>query len=55
VGAHVGKNFRNGLLKKGEFPDGPAQMQGFMMNLRKPMFRTCACGMRSRWHSTSTG
>lgn len=36
---YVGKNFRNGLLKKGEFPDGPAQMQGFMMNLRKPMFR----------------
>ncbi|MCA8237082.1 extracellular solute-binding protein [Burkholderia cenocepacia] len=36
---YVGKNFRNGLLKKGEFPDGPAQMQGFLMNLRKPMFQ----------------
>ncbi len=36
---YVGKNFDNGLLRKGEFPDGPAQMQGFIMNLRKPMFR----------------
>ncbi|WP_322084104.1 extracellular solute-binding protein [Burkholderia sp. BCC1972] len=36
---YVGKNFRNGLLKQGEFPDGPAQMQGFLMNLRKPMFQ----------------
>ncbi|MGS0892058.1 extracellular solute-binding protein [Burkholderia stagnalis] len=36
---YVGKNFRNGLLTKGEFPDGPAQMQGFLINLRKPMFR----------------
>ncbi|KWE57633.1 extracellular solute-binding protein [Burkholderia sp. MSMB2157WGS] len=36
---YVGKNFRNGLLTKGEFPDGPAQMQGFLMNLRKPMFQ----------------
>lgn len=36
---YVGKNFRNGLLKKGEFPNGPAQMQGFLMNLRKPMFQ----------------
>jgi len=36
---YVGKNFRNGQLKKGEFPDGPAQMQGFLMNLRKPMFQ----------------
>ncbi|MBN3788398.1 ABC transporter substrate-binding protein [Burkholderia sp. Ac-20353] len=35
---YVGKNFRNGMLKKGEFPDGPAQMQGLLMNLRKPMF-----------------
>ncbi|WP_321860709.1 extracellular solute-binding protein [Burkholderia cenocepacia] len=39
VRKYVGKNFRNGLLKKGEFPDGPAQMQGFLMNLRKPMFQ----------------
>jgi microcin C transport system substrate-binding protein len=36
---YVGKNFDNGLLKKGEFPDGPAQMQGFLINLRKPMFQ----------------
>ncbi|RQS30296.1 ABC transporter substrate-binding protein [Burkholderia sp. Bp8992] len=36
---YVGKNFRNGMLKQGEFPDGPAQMQGFLMNLRKPMFQ----------------
>ncbi|WP_323119126.1 extracellular solute-binding protein [Burkholderia alba] len=36
---YVGKNFNNGLLKKGEFPDGPAQMQGFLINLRKPMFK----------------
>ena len=28
----------NGLLKKGEFPDGPAQMQGLLINMRKPMF-----------------
>ncbi|MGF6569654.1 microcin C transport system substrate-binding protein [Paraburkholderia sp. GAS333] len=36
---YVGKNFDNGILKKGEFADGPAQMQGFLMNLRKPMFQ----------------
>jgi len=36
---YVGKNFSNGTLKRGEFPDGPAQMQGFLMNLRKPMFQ----------------
>ncbi|UVE65455.1 extracellular solute-binding protein [Burkholderia pyrrocinia] len=36
---YVGKNFRNGMLKKGEFRDGPAQMQGFLMNMRKPMFQ----------------
>ncbi|WP_345813630.1 extracellular solute-binding protein [Paraburkholderia sp. PREW-6R] len=36
---YVGKNFDNGLLKKGNFPDGPAQMQGLLMNLRKPMFK----------------
>ncbi|MGU7854756.1 extracellular solute-binding protein [Burkholderia orbicola] len=36
---YVGKNFSNGMLKKGEFPDGPAQMQGFLTNLRKPMFQ----------------
>nr|WP_246794726.1 extracellular solute-binding protein [Burkholderia perseverans] len=36
---YVGKNFDNGMLKKGLFPDGPAQMQGFMINLRRPMFQ----------------
>ncbi|RFU48263.1 ABC transporter substrate-binding protein [Paraburkholderia sp. DHOC27] len=36
---YIGKNFKNGLLKQGEFADGPAQMQGFLINLRKPMFK----------------
>ncbi|WP_246279282.1 extracellular solute-binding protein [Paraburkholderia ultramafica] len=36
---YVGKNFDNGLLKKGDFADGPAQMQGMLMNMRKPMFQ----------------
>lgn len=36
---YVGKNFDNGLLKKETFPDGPAQMQGFMVNTRKPEFQ----------------
>ncbi|AOK14825.1 peptide ABC transporter substrate-binding protein [Burkholderia cepacia] len=36
---YVGKNFRNGMLERGQFPDGPAQMQGFLMNMRKPMFQ----------------
>ncbi|MFM0688785.1 extracellular solute-binding protein [Paraburkholderia strydomiana] len=36
---YVGKNFDNGVLKKGNFADGPAQMQGMLINLRKPMFR----------------
>jgi microcin C transport system substrate-binding protein len=36
---YVGKNFDNGVLKKGNFADGPAQMQGMLMNLRKPMFQ----------------
>ncbi|WP_230944756.1 extracellular solute-binding protein [Burkholderia stagnalis] len=35
---YVGKNFRNGLLARGIFPDGPAQMQGFLINQRKPQF-----------------
>ncbi|WP_230946955.1 extracellular solute-binding protein [Burkholderia stagnalis] len=35
---YVGKNFRNGLLARGTFPDGPAQMQGFLINQRKPQF-----------------
>jgi microcin C transport system substrate-binding protein len=36
---YVGKNFANGLLKQVNVPDGPAQMQGFLINLRKPMFQ----------------
>ncbi|MEM5421918.1 MULTISPECIES: extracellular solute-binding protein [Paraburkholderia] len=36
---YVGKNFRNGILKQTNFPDGPAQMQGMLFNLRKPMFQ----------------
>lgn len=36
---YVGKNFDNGLLKKETFPDGPAQMQGFEVNTRKPEFK----------------
>ncbi|MFM0630198.1 extracellular solute-binding protein [Paraburkholderia xenovorans] len=39
VRKYVGKNFDNGLLRRGEFADGPAQMQGMLMNLRKPMFQ----------------
>lgn len=35
---YVGKNFRNGLLTRANFPDGPAQMQGFVINQRKPRF-----------------
>ncbi|RQR58173.1 ABC transporter substrate-binding protein [Burkholderia sp. Bp9002] len=35
---YVGRNFRNGLLARGTFPDGPAQMQGFLINQRKPQF-----------------
>jgi microcin C transport system substrate-binding protein len=36
---YIGKNFRNGVLQKAEFPDGPAQMQGLMINMRRPMFQ----------------
>ncbi|SIO55753.1 microcin C transport system substrate-binding protein [Paraburkholderia phenazinium] len=36
---YVGKNFDNGLLKQVNVPDGPAQMQGLLINLRKPMFQ----------------
>jgi microcin C transport system substrate-binding protein len=36
---YVGKNFRNGLLAQGTFPDGPAQMQGFWLNMREPKFQ----------------
>lgn len=35
---YVGKNIANGSLKKGLFPDGPAQMQGIFMNTRRPQF-----------------
>ncbi|MGI4859767.1 MAG: extracellular solute-binding protein [Janthinobacterium lividum] len=36
---YTGKNFRNGLLKQAAFPDGPAQMQGMLMNTRRPTFQ----------------
>ncbi|MFL9875314.1 extracellular solute-binding protein [Paraburkholderia megapolitana] len=36
---YVGKNFRNGMLKRATFPDGPAQMQGLLINMRRPMFK----------------
>ncbi len=36
---YVGKNFRNGMLAKATFPDGPAQMQGLFFNLREPKFQ----------------
>ncbi|MGV2288228.1 extracellular solute-binding protein [Trinickia sp. YCB016] len=36
---YVGKNFNNGMLAKGWFVDGPAQMQGFMVNTRKDKFK----------------
>ncbi|TKC88475.1 ABC transporter substrate-binding protein [Trinickia terrae] len=36
---YIGKNFNSGLLAKGLFPDGPAQMQGFMVNTRKDKFK----------------
>nr|WP_258002366.1 extracellular solute-binding protein [Burkholderia sp. WAC0059] len=36
---YVGKNFRNGKLATGTFPDSPAQMQGLIMNTRRAIFR----------------
>jgi microcin C transport system substrate-binding protein len=36
---YVGTNFRNGLLQKRVFPNGPAYMRGLLMNLRRPMFQ----------------
>lgn len=39
VRRYIGENFRNGLLKKGTFPNGPAYMRGLLMNLRRPMFQ----------------
>lgn len=36
---YIGEGFRNGLLKKGLFPNGPAYMHGLIMNLRRPMFQ----------------
>ncbi|NVI08977.1 extracellular solute-binding protein [Paraburkholderia youngii] len=36
---YVGKNFKSGFLHKGEFEEGPAQMQGFIINTRKPQFQ----------------
>lgn len=35
---YIGKNFTNGTLKKQDFPDGPAQMQGLIFNTRRPQF-----------------
>ncbi|SOE93885.1 microcin C transport system substrate-binding protein [Burkholderia sp. D7] len=35
---YVGKNFSNRSLRKGAFPDGPAQMQGIIFNTRKLVF-----------------
>ncbi len=36
---YFGKNFRNGLLYQGAYPDSPAQMQGMIMNTRRPQFQ----------------
>ncbi|PPK45784.1 microcin C transport system substrate-binding protein [Trinickia symbiotica] len=36
---YVGKNFDNGMLAKGMFREGPAQMQGFLINTREPQFQ----------------
>ncbi|PTB19659.1 ABC transporter substrate-binding protein [Trinickia symbiotica] len=36
---YVGKNFDNGMLAKRMFRDGPAQMQGFLINTREPQFK----------------
>jgi microcin C transport system substrate-binding protein len=36
---YVGRNFRNGLLAQATFPDGPAQMQGFWINMRLKKFQ----------------
>ncbi|EAY71788.1 ABC-type oligopeptide transport system periplasmic component [Burkholderia dolosa AU0158] len=36
---YVGRNFDNGMLKKAMFPDGPPQMQGFVINTREPKFK----------------
>jgi microcin C transport system substrate-binding protein len=36
---YIGENFRNGLLQKGTFANGPAYMRGLLMNLRRPMFQ----------------
>jgi microcin C transport system substrate-binding protein len=36
---YVGKNFNTGMLKQANVADGPAQMQGFLINLRRPIFQ----------------
>ena len=36
---YIGKNFDNGMLKRGMFPNHGPQMQGLMFNTRKPMFQ----------------
>jgi microcin C transport system substrate-binding protein len=36
---YVGKNFDNGMLKRGTFLNGPYEMQGLVFNTRKPLFQ----------------
>ena len=36
---YVGEKFRTGELKQGTFPNGPAYMQGILINMRRPMFQ----------------
>ncbi|MGF6761587.1 microcin C transport system substrate-binding protein [Paraburkholderia sp. GAS33] len=36
---YVGEKFRTGELKQGTFPNGPAYMQGILINVRRPMFQ----------------
>jgi microcin C transport system substrate-binding protein len=36
---YVGKNFDNGMLKRGTFRNGPYEMQGMLFNTRKPQFQ----------------
>lgn len=39
VRRYAGENFRNGLLKKRTFPNGPGYMRGLLMNVRRPVFQ----------------
>ncbi|WP_297355375.1 extracellular solute-binding protein [Paraburkholderia sp.] len=36
---YVGEKFRTGELKQGTFRNGPAYMQGILINVRRPMFQ----------------